>query len=118
MTGLAGNIEPVKPVLDALITIKPSERTEEFLEEIFTKVSFATHTHVTHVEMGTASYNMLHRSKTSIGGPGTARSILEQWILEFRGGFSWTLLYFPPDKSYSLNIIQEAPSGVTLLHKQ
>jgi hypothetical protein len=38
MTGLAGNLEPVTPVLDAVITIEPKERTaEEFLEEIFKK---------------------------------------------------------------------------------
>jgi hypothetical protein len=113
MTGLAGNLEPVTPVLDAVITIEPKERTaEEFLEEIFKKVSIATNTHL---EMGTVSQNMLHLTKTSIGGSGTARSILEQWILELRGGFSGRLLYFPPDKTYSLNISQEAPVKMLIL---
>jgi hypothetical protein len=35
--GLSGNLEPVKPVLDALITIEPKKRTSAaLLEEVFT----------------------------------------------------------------------------------
>jgi hypothetical protein len=75
--GLSGNLEPVKPVLDTVITIEPKERTSvALLEEVFKKISIATGTHV---GLGTAPANMFFRSKTSIGGSGrTARSILEQ----------------------------------------
>jgi len=106
--GLSGNLEPVKPVLDTVITIEPRERTSEaLLEEVLKKVSIATNTHVV---FGTVPYNLLHRSKTSIGGSGkTARSILEQWILEEDAGLSWRLLYSPDEKDYALNISQEAP---------
>jgi len=107
--GLSGNLEPVKPVLDTVITIEPRERTSEALiEEVLKKVSIATNTNV---GMGTISFNMLTRTKTSIGGSGrTARLILEQWMLERRSRFSWRLLYEPDyDKGYDLNISQ--PSG-------
>jgi hypothetical protein len=104
MIDLSGNLEAVKPVLDAVITIEPKERTSEALiEEVLKKTSIATNTHV---EMGTVPYNLLHRSKTSIGGSGTARSILEQWILEEDAGLSWWLLYFDEKWGYSLNISQ------------
>jgi hypothetical protein len=111
--GLSGNLEPVKPVLDALITIEPRERTSyEFIEEFLKKVSIATNTNV---GMGTISANLLMRTKTSIGGSGrTARSILEQWILERYSGFSWRLLY-EPDKSYDLNISLVAPGKTPIL---
>jgi hypothetical protein len=113
MTGLSGNLEPVKPVLDALITIEPKERTSyEFIEEVLKKVSIATNTNV---GMGTVPINLLTRTKTSIGGSGrTARSILEQWILERYSGFSWRLLY-EPDKSYDLNISLVAPGKTPIL---
>ena len=107
--GLSGNLEPVKPVLDTVITIEPRERTSEALiEEVLKKVSIATNTNV---GMGTIDPNLLHRTTTSVGGSGrTARSILEQWMLERRSRFSWRLLYSPAyDKSYNLNIGQ--PSG-------
>jgi hypothetical protein len=70
MTGLSGNLEPVKPVFE------PRERTADALiEEICKKVSIATNTHV---NMGGVAMNML-QTKTSIGGSGkTARSILKQ----------------------------------------
>jgi hypothetical protein len=70
-----------------VITIEPKERTSEaLLEEVLKKTSIATNKHI---DFGTASYNLLHRSKTSIGGSGkAARSILEQWILERRAGLS------------------------------
>jgi hypothetical protein len=98
--GLSGNLEPVKPVLDTLITIEPKERTSEaFIEEVLKKISIATNTHVA---MGTISFNMLTRTKTSIGGSGrTAQSILEQWMLERRARLSWRLLYSPDDKVYN-----------------
>ena len=117
MTGVSGNLEPVKPVLDTLITIEPRERTSEaLLEEVLKKVSIATNTHV---DFGTVPGNMLSWTKTSIGGSGkSARSILEQWILEGGGSLSWWLLYFDEKWGYSLNISQVAPSGVTPLHKQ
>ena len=107
-TGLSGNLEPVKPVLDTVITIEPRERTSEALiEEICNKISIATNTHV---EMGTIPINLLIRTKTSVGGSGrSARSILEQWILERRAGLSWRLLYEPGEKDYALNISQVAP---------
>ncbi|MGH6868708.1 MAG: hypothetical protein ACREDA_07555, partial [Methylocella sp.] len=103
--GLSGNLEPVKPVLDTLITIEPTERTfGTLLEEVFKKVSVATNSHV---EICSASQNMLNPPKTTIGGSGkTARSILEQLILEGGGGLSWTLLYGPDDKEYCFNISQ------------
>jgi hypothetical protein len=57
--GLSGNLEPVKPVLDALITIEPRERTSyALIKEILKKISIATNTKV---EMGTISANLLHR---------------------------------------------------------
>ena len=89
--GLSGNLEPVKPVLDALITIEPKKRTSAaLLEEVFKKVSIATNTNV---GMASTAANLLDRTTTSIGGSGrTARSILEQWILERRSRFSWWLL--------------------------
>jgi hypothetical protein len=47
MTGLSGNLEPVKPILDTVITIEPKERTADALiEEICKKVSIATSTHI------------------------------------------------------------------------
>ncbi|MGH6839750.1 MAG: hypothetical protein ACREDT_13330, partial [Methylocella sp.] len=103
--GLSGNLEPVTPVLDTVITIEPKERTSwELLKEVFKKVSIATNTRV---EFGTVSYNMLFRSKTSIGGSGkTARSILEQWI---GGALSWQLLNAPGTKVYLFNITQVSP---------
>jgi len=112
--GLSGNLEPVKPVLDAPITIEPKERTSEALiEEVCNKVSIATNTHV---EMGTISFNMLTRTKTSVGGSGrTARSILEQWILERRAGLSCWLLYEPDEKDYALNVSQVAPVKTLIL---
>jgi hypothetical protein len=33
VTGLSGNLEPAKPVLDTVITIKPKERTSYALIE-------------------------------------------------------------------------------------
>ncbi|MGH6837924.1 MAG: hypothetical protein ACREDT_03830 [Methylocella sp.] len=103
--GLSGNLEPVKPILDTVITIEPKERTSwELLKEVFKKVSIATNTRV---EFGTVSYNMLFRSKTAIGGSGkTARSILEQWI---GGALSWELLNEPDTKVYLFNITQVSP---------
>jgi hypothetical protein len=102
-TGLSGNLEPVKPVLDTVITVEPKERTAgALLEEVCKKISIATNTHVV---IGTVSQNLLHRMKTSIGGSGkTARSILERWILETRAPLSWRLLYSPDLKDYALNI--------------
>jgi len=106
--GFSGNVEPVKPVLDTVITIEPKERTSEaMIEEILKKISIATNTHV---EMGTVPINLLRLTKTSIGGSGkTARAILEQWILEEDAGLSWLLLYEPDEKDYALNINQVAP---------
>jgi hypothetical protein len=80
-TGLSGNFEPVNQGFDTAITIEPKERTADaLLEEVFKNISIATNTHV---EFGTVSQYFLDNSKTSIGGSGkTARSILEQWILE------------------------------------
>jgi hypothetical protein len=47
VTGLSGNLEPVKPVLDTVITIEPKERTADALiEEICKKISISTNTHV------------------------------------------------------------------------
>jgi len=108
-TGLSGNFEPVKPVLDTVITIEPRERTSyALIKEICNKISVSTNTHV---GIGYIPVNMLFNTKTSIGGSGkTARSILEQWILETGGGLSWLLLYEP--KEYALNII-----GVTSVNK-
>ncbi|MGH6868803.1 MAG: hypothetical protein ACREDA_08040, partial [Methylocella sp.] len=103
--GLSGNLEPVKPVLDTVITIEPKERTgEALLEEVLKKVSIATNTHVW---IGLAPQL---RTKTAIGGSGkTARSILEQLILEQRSGFSWVLFYGPDDKTYAFSITQMSP---------
>ena len=111
--GLSGNLEPVKPVLDTVITIEPKKRTSEALiDEVCKKVSIATNTNV---GMGTIDPNLLHRTTTSVGGSGrTARSILERWILERYSGFSWRLLY-EPDKSYDLNISLVAPNKTIIL---
>jgi hypothetical protein len=81
MTGSSGNLEPVKPVLDTVITIEPKERTAyALIEEVCKKIFIGTNTHV---GIGTVPTNMLIETKTSIGGSGkTARSILEQLILE------------------------------------
>jgi hypothetical protein len=113
--GLSGNLEPVKPVLDALITIEPKERTSgALLEEVVKKVSIATNSGVW---LGTVSPNLLFLSKSSIGGSGkTARSILEQWILEVGVGLSWFLFYDLGEKGYLFNIDQETPNkGLILL---
>ncbi len=106
-TALSGNLELVTPILDTVITIEPKERTSESLiEKICNKISIATNTHV---EMGTIPINLLMRTKTSLGGSGrSARSILEQWILERRAGLAWWLLYEPDEKDYALNISQVA----------
>jgi hypothetical protein len=108
--GLSGNLEPVKPILDTVITIEPKERTSyAMIEEICKKISIATNTNV---DMATVPTNMLIQTKTSIGGFGkTARSILEQWNLEngARLSLSWLLLYEPGEKDYALNISWEAP---------
>jgi hypothetical protein len=103
ITGLSGNLEPVKPVLDTVITIEPWERTADALiNEICKKVSIAANTHV---GTGNVPMNMLSQTKTSMGESGkTARSILEQWILESGAPLSWQLLYGPDDKRYALNI--------------
>jgi hypothetical protein len=105
MTGSSGSLEPVKPVLDTVITIEPKERTADaLLEEICKKISIAANTHV---GVGIVPINMLVQTKTSIGGSGkTARSILEQWIVESGGplSLSWRLLYGPDVKEYALNI--------------
>jgi hypothetical protein len=105
MTGLSGNLEPVKPILDTVITIEPRERTAEaLLEEICNKIFIATNTEV---DVGNVPTNLLMETKTSIGGSGkTARSILEQLILETdaRLSLSWRLFYGPDDKGYALNI--------------
>jgi len=56
MTGLSGNLEPVKPVLDTVITIEPKERTAyELIEEVCKKLSIATNTNLV---MGTVPTNM------------------------------------------------------------
>ena len=108
MTGLSGNLEPVKPILDTVITIEPREPTSyALIEEICKKISINTNTNV---GMGTVPTNMLIQTKTSIGGSGkTTRSILAQWILENGAGLSlsWLLLYYPQE--YSLNISWVAP---------
>jgi hypothetical protein len=105
MTGLSGNLEPVKPILDTVITIEPKERTADALiNEVCKKISIATNTDVA---LGSGPLNMLAQTKTSIGGSGkTARSILEQLIVETgaRLSLSWRLFYGPDDKSYALNI--------------
>ncbi|MGH9828834.1 MAG: hypothetical protein ACREDR_36905 [Blastocatellia bacterium] len=106
--GLSGNLEPVKPVLDTVITIEPKERTSEaLLEEVLKKVSIARDTHV---DFGTVPGNMLSLTKTSIGGSGkTARSILEQWMLERGAGLTWWIFYIPDDKDYLFDITQMSP---------
>jgi hypothetical protein len=111
MTGLSGNLEPVKPVLDTVITIEPKERTADALiEEVCKKISIATNTHV---GTGPAAMNIL-QTKTSIGGSGkTARLILEQLILEIGVPLSWRLFYGPDVKWYVLNIYR-----VDFLNKQ
>jgi hypothetical protein len=102
MAGSSGNLEPVKPVLDTVITIEPRERTADALiEEICNKILISTNTHVDGVPV---AMNIL-QAKTSIGGSGkTARSILEQLILELGAPLSWQLFYGPDDKRYTLNI--------------
>jgi hypothetical protein len=105
MTGSSGNLEQVKPVLDTVITVEPKERTAyALIEEICKKISIATNTDVA---FGSGPINMLTQTKTSIGGSGkTARSILEQLILETgaRLSLSWELFYGPDVKEYALNI--------------
>jgi hypothetical protein len=105
MTGFSGNLEPVKPVLDTVITIEPKERISyALIKEICDKISIGTNTNVV---IGTSPTNMLFNTKTSIGGSGRpARSILDQWILENGAplSLSWRLFYGPDDKGYALNI--------------
>jgi hypothetical protein len=104
VTGLSGNLEPVKPILDTVITIEPKERNAEALiVEVLKKISIATNTHV---GIGSDPANMLKNAKTSIGGSGkTARSILEQWIVESDASVSWRLVYWPEFKWYELYIM-------------
>ncbi|MGH6839910.1 MAG: hypothetical protein ACREDT_14145, partial [Methylocella sp.] len=106
--GLSGNLEPVKPVLDTVITIEPKERTgEALLEEVLKKVSIATNTHVW---VGLGLQNGLNHTKTTIGGSGkTARSILEQCILEQRSGLSWVLFSDSDRNDYAFSITQMSP---------
>jgi hypothetical protein len=105
MTGSSGNLEPVKPILDTVMTIEPKERTAfALIEEICKKISIATNKNVV---MGIVPTNMLSQTKTSIGGSGkTARSILEQLIVETGSplSLSWRLFYGPDVKWYVLNI--------------
>jgi hypothetical protein len=62
--GLSGNLEPVKPLLDTVITIEPKERTSyALIEEVLKKISIGTNTNVV---MGGILVNMLDNMKTSI----------------------------------------------------
>ena len=81
----------------------PKERTAfALIQEVCEKISISSNTHV---GMGNVPINMLSQTKTSIGGSGkTARSILEQRILESGARLSWQLFYGPDDKGYVLNI--------------
>jgi hypothetical protein len=64
VSGLSGNLEPAKPVLDTVITIEPKERTSyALLEEVCNKISIATNAHVI---FRTVPENMLDNKKTSI----------------------------------------------------
>jgi hypothetical protein len=112
MTGSSGTLEPVKPVLDTVITIEPRERTAyALLEEICKKISISTNTDVF---VGLAPINMLSQTRTSIGGSAkTARSILERLIVEIgaRLSLSWRLFYAPDDKTYALNISWVMPAS-------
>ena len=105
MTGLSGNLEPVKPVLDTVITIEPKERTSyALIKEICNKISAGANKNVV---IGTSPTNMLFNTKTSIGGFGKpARSILEEWLVETGAplSLSWRLFYGPDDKGYALNM--------------
>ncbi len=66
--GLSGNLEPVKPVLDTLITIEPKERTlGALLEEVLKKVSIATNSRV---EIGGVSQNTYEDYHRWIGEDG------------------------------------------------
>jgi hypothetical protein len=100
VTGLSGT---VKPVLDTVITVEPKDRTAlQLLEEICKRISIGANTTVV---VGTIPMNMFEGTKTSIGGSGkTARSILEQLILESGAPLSWQLFYDPEYKMYALNI--------------
>jgi hypothetical protein len=61
VSGLSGNLEPAKPVLDTVITIEPKERTSYApLEEVCNKISNV------HVIFRTVPENMLDNKKTSI----------------------------------------------------
>jgi hypothetical protein len=98
--GLSGT---VNPVLDTVITVEPKARNAlELLDEICKKVSIGAKTNVV---VGTVPTNRLVQTETSIGGSRkTARSILEQLILEGGVPLSWELFYDPEYKSYALNI--------------
>jgi hypothetical protein len=103
-TGSFGYHEPVKPVLDTVITVEPKERTAlALLEEVCRKISVGTNTDVV---VGESPTNMLVQMKTSIGGSRkTARSILDQLILESGAPLSWQLFYGPDNPvGYALNI--------------
>jgi hypothetical protein len=104
VTGLFGYLEPVKPVLDTVITVEQKERTAlALLEEVCRKISIGTNTNVF---VGESPINMLIQMKTSIGGSRkTARSILDQLILESGAPLSWQLFYGPDNpEGYALNI--------------
>jgi hypothetical protein len=102
VTGLSGN-EAVKPILDTVITVEPKARNAlELLEDVCKKISANANTNVV---VGTVPINRFVQTKTSIGGSGrTARSILEQLILESGAPLSWQLFYDPEYRSYALNI--------------
>ncbi|MGI8568807.1 MAG: hypothetical protein ACR2KT_06910 [Methylocella sp.] len=106
----------VKPVLDTVITVEPKERTaEELLDEICKKISIGANTTV---EVGMIQVNMFASTKTSIGSSGkTARSILEQLILELGAPLSWQLFYDPEYKMYALNIHSVASSSKTIVRR-
>jgi len=102
VTGSSGTLEPVKPILDTIITVTPQERTAlQLLEQICQAISIDTKNKVV---VGTNPSNLLMQARTSIGATNkTARSLLETLILQIGAPLSWELFYDAGLKWYVLN---------------
>ena len=110
ITGRAGKVEPVKPLLDTAITLPAKQRTSfELLEAICDELSAITKGTVV---VGTTPVNLLASKMSSIGASKEpARAVLERLVLAQDKALSWQLFYDPGLKWYVLNLHVVADAG-------
>jgi hypothetical protein len=103
IAGRAGKLEPVKPLLDTVITLPPKQRNSfELLEAICGQLSLVTKGQVV---VGTAPVNLLATKNVSLGANNEpARAVLERLLLAQEKAMSWQLFYDPGLKWYVLNL--------------